>query len=301
MSDIMLGTIFRNYRMNRHISIHQAATKLTPATISRFERGAVDINTQSALQLMYNITMDPFEFEDQAQIKFPSPWANLVQQDRMQIQIELENYLKQAEATPLTAILREVMPLLAKDYHEHYTLSPNLEQRLADLLAYPLLWGDFEATLLIASLPFASIEFGGVLWSRIARQVFATPDWEQFTTAMSALLVMLSQDESGRALVCQQTAEIYNQNQRHTRYRNTMPLLQLIKCGHDTSQRQTLSKAMTAIGLGDIVRFATAVLTTADASTKVWHNVALQDRHDPTLDVLPDAEILSGPTLASAC
>ncbi|WP_125708825.1 helix-turn-helix domain-containing protein [Lacticaseibacillus porcinae] len=56
-----LGQFFRLFRMSRGLTLQQAAGELSVATLSRFERGALDLASDKALVLMQRLGVEPFD------------------------------------------------------------------------------------------------------------------------------------------------------------------------------------------------------------------------------------------------
>lgn len=57
-----LGQFFRLFRVGRGLTLKQAAGELSVATLSRFERGELDLASDKALVLMRRLGVEPFDF-----------------------------------------------------------------------------------------------------------------------------------------------------------------------------------------------------------------------------------------------
>lgn len=293
-----LGTIFKSFRTSRRIGMRAAAHGLTPATISRFENGTTDLNSQAAMQLMTNIGMGVADLEDRLDHHFPSPFSHLIHLDRESIKTEVSIYLSQHANTRLTTILSKVLPLLTKPFDANDQVPFQDEQVIADLLAYPLLWHNYEATILIAVWPFASHEFHRLIWQRVDVQIHHNLNWQQHLIAFLGMLSLTQQDPEMMVRIKAIVNYFLASSKRAIRPVQARPLLvALDKMIADQSVSE-LVKALEVLKIPSYSKFIQAIWQTAQQAKPSWHNVNLRDHHDPNLEISPSDTILSGSTLA---
>lgn len=166
-----LGQFMRNIRVGRGITLKEAAGDWSPATLSRFERGELDISTDKALQLMLRLGMNKFDL-------FPLYYRNrsilpIYLQDMIQRNDVGELRLRQSAfevAHPQKNNMTELARVLYKAAINwpvaDFQLSAEDEQVLADFLSVPPLWDSFEAQLFKSIIGPASHDLIAILWNR---------------------------------------------------------------------------------------------------------------------------------------
>lgn len=292
-----LGEIFRTFRAARKLSLRQAANNSAASTISRFEGGLVDISMKSALTVMYNIGLDPNELDYRRHHQIPDPYAKIVQGNRSAIRLQFEHFLENQKQTKLTTFIARILPMLNFELDTDYQMSTSLEQELANLLAYPLLWSNFEATLLVACAPFVSIEMATLLWHRISKQAILQPNWEPNTVAFTALALLIHANTRLRLEIHQDLLAIQNQNKAGSlRIGSTPLILAGIALSADGNIDAEL-KALRTLKANPLANFLENSASVIGLRLKPWHNPALSDQYDPNLDIQPDEKILTGPAL----
>lgn len=292
--DNNLPNIFRTFRSERHISIRSAAQGLAAATISRFENGTVELNADFAFTLMTNIGLDAEELDFARNQQFPEPFAAFIRGDRQHIYDQAMAFLNLQQETRLTNLIKQSLTYLLS------TQNPpkKLEQQIVDRLAYPLLWGNVEATLLIAMLPTASLEFLKLLWSRIGSHATKDPNWQQLTVAISAIIIIARGDDELRRQISEDLTAILQQNRHPNRIMMSRPILVAgIELAHG-NQIDQLIRHLCMLKSNVLAHFLTTVQTDCANPHDSWHHLELKDNFDKHLEFNQDATILTGPTLS---
>lgn len=292
--ELMIGTIFKHFRIERKISLRAAAQGLTASTISRFENGQVDISADAAKALMVNIGMDAEELDYLRDTSFPDPFSAFVRGDLAEIRTAAEIFLASRPITPLTRLIHTVLPLLTSDEPP----TARLEQQLANLLAHPLLWGNVEATILLAVLPQASSEFKRLIWQRIAKQSVERPNWQHLTVAISALVLISHDDGPLLPMIHQDLKQILAQNKLSTRNIATKPLLIAASRLSVNDNIGELVYQLQQVNANQMADFLASVQSKHALPKKSWHNPSLQDNHKLSLEIVPNEEIISGQAIA---
>lgn len=165
-----LGQFFRLFRVGRGLTLKQAAGELSVATLSRFERGELDLASDKALVLMRRLGVEPFDFfqyyrSDLA--NYPLGVTPLAQaHDVSAINAWKQSYF---DAQPKT----HVMTNLAKQLFEAAVHWPDPqfqlaeEQQILDALV-DLKWDDlFQVEWVKILIAPASHEFLDILYHRV--------------------------------------------------------------------------------------------------------------------------------------
>ncbi|WP_125707985.1 helix-turn-helix transcriptional regulator [Lacticaseibacillus porcinae] len=286
-----LGTLFQNFRSARQISLRQAGQGLAAATISRFERGIVDIKAPYAFALMTNIGLDATELDFLRGETFPDPYPAFIRGDFKQLHDDAEAYLAQHPHNSLTDLIEASLPFLIQPAKP----TPALEQQLADLLAYPLLWSQVEATILIAVLPYASVNFCQLIWRRIGSFAVAHPNWEQLTVATSALTLL--QHEPLQKTIHADLVALLEKNRRATRNLSTKPLLTAGTILGTSATLDSQLDALEALHADSLVDYLKRVSNAVSHPVPAWHNDALKDHYQPKLEIHTDQSMMTGPVL----
>lgn len=286
-----LGTIFQNFRSARQISLRQAGQGLAAATISRFERGIVDIKAPYAFALMTNIGLDATELDFLRGENFPDPYPAFIRGDLKVLHDDAEAYLAQQQHNSLNDLIEASLPFLI----EPEKPTPALEQQLADLLAYPLLWSQVEATILIAVLPYASVNFCRLIWRRIAAFALEHPNWEQLTVATSALTLL--QHESLHATIHADLVALLEKNRRSARNLSTKPLLTAGTILAASASLGSQLDALEALHADRLVDYLKRVSNAVSHPVPAWHNDALKDHYQPKLAIHTNQPMMTGPVL----
>ena len=77
-----LGSFFRSQRIARGLTLQEVSSNWSAATLSRFERGEIDISTDKMLSLMTKIGIDELdflEFYESIPANFPLQLQDLTQ------------------------------------------------------------------------------------------------------------------------------------------------------------------------------------------------------------------------------
>lgn len=187
-----LGRFFQKIRVGRGLTLQEVSGEWSAATLSRFERGELDISTQKMLELMTRVGIDELdflEFYEANPSNFPLELQELIQMNNVG---ELERrklgftaaHPRQNSMTELARILFEA----GQHWPDpNYRFSEKDEQILADRLAVPEHFSILELEIFKAIVGPASHELLTLLWHRTQR---LKKDWWQHRE-MQVLLLWL--------------------------------------------------------------------------------------------------------------
>lgn len=185
-----LGRFFHERRVGRGLTLQEVSGEWSAATLSRFERGELDISTQKMLELMTMIGIDELdllEFYEANPVNFPLQLQDLTQLNDVG---ELERrkagffaaHPKRNSMTELARILFEA----AQHWPDpEFRFSDEDEQILADRLAVPERFSLLELELYKAIVGPASHELLVLLWQRAQS---LQKDWWQFREVIELML-----------------------------------------------------------------------------------------------------------------
>ncbi|MDG3062288.1 helix-turn-helix domain-containing protein [Lacticaseibacillus casei] len=137
-----LGQYFRNRRVGRGLTLKDVSGNLSEATISRFERGELDISTGKALALMVRLGIDEYDLltlYDSDPINFPLSLQEPIQMSDFRIlnQREKAFFLAHPNQNEMTALARILFEAGKWWPDAHYRLTAEEEQMIADRMAVP--------------------------------------------------------------------------------------------------------------------------------------------------------------------
>lgn len=296
-----LGELFRAFRTQRHISMKQAATGLNTATISRFERGQGDISLKIAGQLMFNIGMGVDDLGEMlgAQTQgFPNGLQEIIKGQRTALATKVDNFLQQQTcAEPLAALIRQIQPFLRLPETEDRHLPLTLEQALADRLAYPSKWSNFELYLISSAVPFASHELTTLLWQRLTALTGQTLGYQRQALWRLTLVALLHDDEPLYAQIAVDMQRISPIPALQIHFNSVMPQFLAISAIAEHRDPAPILGALRRVGATQLAAFLDHSVQTAGAKP-AWHNQVIEDHYDSALAIDPDAKLMFGPTLA---
>jgi transcriptional regulator with XRE-family HTH domain len=137
-----IGAFFRDIRIGRGVTLAQAAKGWSAPTLSRFERGELDISTDKAVELMARLGIensDFWGFYDGRAANFPVQMLDEAlagQSDRIQARQQAYFAVHQV-ANPITEYAAVVFDAAMHWREADFHLSATQEQLLADRLAMP--------------------------------------------------------------------------------------------------------------------------------------------------------------------
>ncbi|WP_390409368.1 hypothetical protein [Lacticaseibacillus jixiensis] len=294
-----LGNFFRQFRQQRQISVRAAAHGgLTGASISRFERGQSDIATSAAIRLMFNIGMTPADLSEQITPKgINTPFKILVDHGRKQVGVALNQYLASCQSNRMTDLLAKLVRLFSDNATTRPNVSIDLEQRVADFLAYPLTWGALEQVALLAILPYCSQELAELLWRRMYVQHQQQLHWSPYTIGFSALIMAATADQPLRLRLDEDIAKLLNVKATQSRTRSSEPLLIAARQLCQGADLQALMNALNTLNAHKLASFITQTISQEGQGRAPWHNNALHDNFDPQLALTPSDNFFSGISL----
>lgn len=168
-----LGEFFRQFRVERGLTLKEAAGDWSASLLSRFERGQADISADKAIGLMHRIGLEPQDWlllpEQPDQFPMTLELA-VITNDIAGLEQREEAYFDhQSRSTTMTRLAR-VLFRAGKHWPEpDFRLSSAEEQLLADILTLPENLTLFENELRAAYLAPASHELLLLLWQRSER------------------------------------------------------------------------------------------------------------------------------------
>lgn len=187
-----LGAFFRATRLRRGLTLDEAGDGWSAATLSRFERGIIDIGSDRAITLMLRLGMnekDLLELTEPNLANFPLNMQDAIQMnDRETISARYAAY--QAAHPQETSVTKLAKVLFEAGLHwpdADYRLSVAGEQIVANRLSIPERFNLMEAEVLKAIAGPASHELLELLWTRTKR---IPDDWRQ-VSEMQVLLIWL--------------------------------------------------------------------------------------------------------------
>ncbi|WP_156403565.1 helix-turn-helix domain-containing protein [Lacticaseibacillus camelliae] len=278
----------------------QAASGLNTATISRFEHDQSDISLKIAGRLMFNLGMGANDLGEMLATDkkgFPFGLAELVNGQRPALAAKITAYLQQDIcAKPLAALIRQTLPYLQRSVTEDCRLPLTLEQQLADMLAYPEKWGNFEYYLITSVLPYASHELTSLCWQRLTALTGQTLGYRREALWRLGLTALLHDDTPLAAQIATDMAAISKIPGLQLHFNNVMPQFLAVVAIAKHKDLTSLLTALRRLGADQLAAFLARAAQ--EARTKpCWHNQVLKDHHDPKLAIAPDAKLMFGPTL----
>ncbi|KRM87451.1 helix-turn-helix domain-containing protein [Lacticaseibacillus thailandensis] len=158
-----LGKFFHEYRVGRGLTLNEVSGEWSAATLSRFERGELDISTDKVLGLMARLGIDELDFISY----YITDWSNLPLDLQELIQLndvpklrkrEQEYFANQPQTTNVTELVAILFRAGKFWPRARCRLTDEEEQRLADYLNNPGQFGLIEAEFFKAIVGPASHE-----------------------------------------------------------------------------------------------------------------------------------------------
>lgn len=185
-----LGSFFRSQRIARGLTLQEVSSNWSAATLSRFERGEIDISTDKMLSLMTKIGIDELdflEFYESIPANFPLQLQDLTQLNDIAI-LEARKrgfFAAHPHINSMTELARLMFAAAENWPNPQFRFSSEDEQLLTDRLATPERFTILELELYKAIAGPASHELLSLLWHRAQR----IPDnWRQPREMIELLL-----------------------------------------------------------------------------------------------------------------
>lgn len=187
-----LGKFFRDYRVGRGLTLEEASGDWSAATLSRFERGELDISTDKAVGLLMRLGIDELDFLDYYEAdgrNFPMELQELIQLNDVPKlrQRERDYFAVHPSRNNATELVRILFESARRWPQADFRLSAEDEQRLADFLSVPSQFSLVELEFFKAIVGPASHELLELLVQRAQTQ---PQDWRS-QAQMQLLMVWL--------------------------------------------------------------------------------------------------------------
>jgi transcriptional regulator with XRE-family HTH domain len=168
---LQLGQFFRLFRVGRGLTLKQAAGELSVATLSRFERGELDLSSDKALVLMRRLGVEPFDFFQYYQsdlANYPLGVTPLAQvHDVSAIKAWKVSYFEaQSKTHAMTNLAKQLFEVAVRWPDPQFQLAASAEQQIVDGLV-DLKSGDlFQVEWIKMLIAPASHELLDILYHR---------------------------------------------------------------------------------------------------------------------------------------
>lgn len=299
----LYGNFFYEHRVARGLTLKEAAGTWSPSTLSRFERGEIDISSERAFDLIQRLGLVIGDFTglyDLDAANFPLRLDGLVVADDAASIDKLARgfFAANPRQNAMTELARVLFDMGKNWADPAYRLTPTDEQIVADRVAQPERMGPYEMQLLKPAVAAASHEFLTLQLNRTKRLVGNRHQYQGIYAMLYWLGALMNRDHDFIRIAQPIVDEAFASNRENEMYIEFVPNYRF-----GLLMRDYLA-APTDDNTQRITRFITDVRAMGGASDGDWyeqmfrhlqagavhHNPALADHASPFVETDSTAE-----------